>query len=76
MAVSTTTFEERLARINNGQTVDRAATVGRRSTASRPFRARMLTFPFLVGVGILTGGTAYAFAAVQPEMSWVMALAG
>ena len=75
MAVSTTTFEERLARINKGQTVDRAATVGRAKT-SRPFRARMLTFPFMVGVGILTGGTAYAFAAVQPEMSWVIALAG
>ncbi|KIN60629.1 hypothetical protein Z945_1604 [Sulfitobacter noctilucae] len=75
MAVSTTTFEERLSRINNGQTVDAAAKVGRTKNR-RSFRARMLTFPCLVGVGILTGGAAYAFASVQPEMQWVMALAG
>lgn len=75
MAISHTTFDQRLARINKGQTTDVAAKVGR-SKSRRPMRARCLTFPFLVGVGILTGGTAYAFAAVQPEMQWVMALAG
>lgn len=75
MAVSTTTFEERLARINGGQTVDVAAKVGRTAT-HRPFRARMLTFPFMVGVGILTGGAAYALAYTPTEITWVLALAG
>ncbi|MEM7520223.1 MAG: hypothetical protein AAF307_04220 [Pseudomonadota bacterium] len=76
MAVSTTTFEQRLARINKGQTVDVAAQVGRSSAAKARVKARIMTFPFLVGVGILTGGTAYAWASVQPEMQWVVALAG
>jgi hypothetical protein len=75
MAVSSTSFEERLARINKGQTVDKAAILGSSKTR-RPFRARCLTFPFMVGVGILTGGTAYAFAISPAEMQWVMALAG
>ncbi|KHA51770.1 hypothetical protein [Sulfitobacter geojensis] len=75
MAISSTTFEERLARINNGQTVDQAAILGTSKTR-RSFRARCLTFPFMVGVGILTGGTAYAFATSPADMQWVMALAG
>lgn len=75
MAISTTTFEERLARINSGQTVDMAAKVGRSKTR-RPLRTRCLTFPFMVGVGILAGGAAYAFAATQQDMQWVIALAG
>lgn len=75
MAVSNTTFEQRLSRINNGQTDDVAAKVGRKKNR-RPMRARCLTFPFFVGLGILTGGTAYAFAATQSEFQWVMAFAG
>ncbi len=75
MAISSTTFEERLARINNGQTVDTASMVGRAKTR-RSFRARCLTFPFMVGVGILTAGTAYAFTVSPVEIEWVFALAG
>lgn len=76
MAVSTTTFEERLSRINKGQTVDVSAQVGGRKKKSRSIKARCLTFPFLIGVSILAGGAAYAFVTVQPEMDWVIALAG
>ncbi|NNK15456.1 MAG: hypothetical protein HKP51_00975 [Sulfitobacter sp.] len=82
MAISKATFEERLARINNGQSVDQAAIVGR-PKKRRSIRARCFTFPFMVGVGILTGGTAYAWVATQPdlnlalsELQWVLALAG
>ncbi|MFK7835443.1 MAG: hypothetical protein AB8B60_04425 [Sulfitobacter sp.] len=77
MAISSTSFDQRIARINKGETQDNAAKVGRgRSKQGRSIRARCFTFPFFVGVGILTGGTAYAFAATQPEMQWVLALAG
>ncbi len=75
MAISQTSFDQRLSRINSGQTTDVAAEVGQ-NKSRRSIRARCLTFPFMLGVGILTGGTAYAFAAAQPEMQWVMALAG
>lgn len=75
MAISTTTFEQRLARINAGQTVDVSAQVGH-NKKRRQMRTRMFTFPFFVGIGILTGGTAYAFASTQPEMQWVIALVG
>ncbi len=78
MAISQTTFEQRVTRINKGQTVDMSAKVGgkKRKKNHRPLRARCFTFPFFVGVGILTGGAAYAFAATQPEVQWVLALAG
>jgi len=75
MAISSTTFEERLARINNGQTVDQASILAN-PTTPRYFPPRRLTFPFMVGVGILTGGTANAFATSPADMQWVMALAG
>ncbi|MGC1503535.1 MAG: hypothetical protein WA782_05280 [Sulfitobacter sp.] len=75
MAVSSTSFEERLARINNGKTANNTS-IGGHSRSRRTFRARCLTFPFIVGVGILTAGTAYAFAASPAEINWVMALAG
>ena len=75
MAISQTTFEERLSRINNGQTVDSAAKIGQKKKR-RPMRSRCYTFPFFVGVGILTGGAAYAFATTQQEVQWVLALAG
>ncbi len=75
MAVSQTSFEQRLARINKGQTVDAAAKVGR-GNVKRSLKARCLTFPFMLGVGILTGGSAYAWVATKPEVQWVLALAG
>lgn len=75
MAISTTTFEERLARINSGATVDVAAKVGQVIAPKRSLRARLLTFPCLVGLSILTGGTAYAWAATtQTDVTWIMAL--
>ncbi|MEP5732356.1 MAG: hypothetical protein ABJL67_23655 [Sulfitobacter sp.] len=75
MAISQTTFEQRISRINKGQTED-SASKGVRAKKGRSFKARCFTFPFLVGVGILTGGAAYAWAATTPEMQWVLALAG
>ena len=91
MPISHTTFEERLARIAKGETEDVAAKVGKPKRKRRSFRARLFTFPCLVGIGILTGGTAYAWVAtdqgmpdvmvgvqgmVITNMQWVMALAG
>jgi hypothetical protein len=75
LAVSTTSFDQRLARINNGQTVDNGA-IGGRVKTRRTFRARCLTFPFFTGVGILAAGTAYAFTVSPDELKWVMALTG
>lgn len=91
MAISTTTFDERLKRINSGQTVDQAAIVGR-SKKRKSLRGRCFTFPFMLGVGILTGLPAYAWASTTqsdvsavltslqyrlPDMQqWVVALAG
>ncbi|MCX7560808.1 hypothetical protein OS190_14620 [Sulfitobacter sp. F26204] len=75
MAISQTTFEERLARINNAQTGGVAAKISGKKQR-RPLRARCLTFPFFVGLGILTGGAAYAFVSSQQEIQWVIALAG
>ena len=75
MAISQTTFDQRLSRINKGLTEDSAAKIGYQKKR-RPMRARCLTFPFFVGFGILTGGAAYAFASNQSDMQWVMAFAG
>ncbi len=91
MAISKTTFEERLQRINNGEAIDQAAIVGR-PKKRRSLRGRCFTFPFMVGVGILTGLPAYAWATTTqsdvgavltglqhrlPDMQqWVVALAG
>lgn len=71
MAISQTSFDQRIKRINSGQTDTMIARSNRRT-----LRARLLTVPALTGIFILTGGTAYAFAATQPEMQWVMAFAG
>ena len=90
MAVSKTTFDERLARINKGETVDRAAIVGKKAK-SRSLRSRLMTIPCLTGIGILTGLPAYAWASTKPDVvaalgdlpaslpamqQWVVALAG
>lgn len=75
MAVSTTTFQERLARIESGTAPNTIAAAGKaKRRAARPKR-NPFTFPFFVGLGILTGGTAYAWVATVPEYQWVMALA-
>lgn len=77
MAISQTTFEQRVNRINKGKTVDAAAKVGLNAKGRRTLRTRCFTFPFFVGVGILTGGAAYAFASTgTTELQWVVALAG
>lgn len=74
MAISTTTFEQRIQRIADGQAVDNSQkALKNRAKASRKPK---LTFPFLVGLGILTGGAAYAFAATGTEYQWIMSLAG
>jgi hypothetical protein len=73
MAVSQTSFEDRLSRINktqNGSVFGVAKKSGGRSKSAK------FTFPFFVGVGILTGGSAYAWAAQIPEYQWVIAFAG
>ncbi len=75
MAISQTTFDQRLTRILKGETVDVAAKVGK--TKKRiPLRVRCTTVPFLTGVGILTGGTGYAWVETRPsDVEWVLALA-
>lgn len=75
MAISQTTFDQRLTRILSGQTVDAAAKVGR-SKKRRSLKARCLTMPFITGVSILTGGTGYAWVETRPrDVEWVLALA-
>jgi len=73
MAVSQTSFDERISRINqsqNGSAFGKSKKSGDRSKSAK------FTFPFFVGVGILTGGSAYAWAAQVPEYQWVVAFAG
>ena len=80
MAVSHTSFEERLQRISKAPN----ATAFRGPTESelkkaviRPkSQSAKFTVPFFVGVGILTGGTAYAWAATSTEYQWVLAFGG
>lgn len=67
MAISTTTFEERISRIETRHE-ERWGKPKRR-------RGSRITFPFFVGAGILMGGTAYAFAATATELQWLAALA-
>lgn len=75
MAVSHTSFDERIARINKAQNGS-ALGVSKKSRGRGGAKSSIFTFPFLVGVGILTGGTAYAWAATKPEYQWVLAFAG
>ena len=74
MAISSTTFEQRIQRIAEGQAIDRAATATNKS--ARAYRKPKLTFPLLLGLGILMGGAAYAFSATGTEYQWIIALAG
>ncbi len=67
MPISQTTFEQRVRRINKGLTDD-AKAKRRRSRPRRSVRERCLTFPFLVGISILVGGTGYAYVDTQPEV--------
>tara|TARA_R110002072_G_scaffold22400_25_gene78567 strand:+ start:8424 stop:8666 length:243 start_codon:yes stop_codon:yes gene_type:complete len=80
MAVSQTSFDERISRINKAQNGS-AFGMAKKSRGKKPqHRARSksakFTFPFFVGVGILTGGAAYAWAATTPKYQWVLAYAG
>ncbi len=68
MPISQTSFEQRVNRINRGQTPD-AKAKNKRSKKRRSLRQRCLTVPFLVGVGILLGGTGYAYVETQPGIS-------
>mgnify|MGYP003624437848 CR=1 FL=1 len=74
MAISSTTFEQRIQRIADGQAIDRAATASKKP--AKASRKPKLTFPFLLGLGILMGGAAYAFAATGTEYQWIISLAG
>ncbi|MEW9921978.1 hypothetical protein AB2B41_20420 [Marimonas sp. MJW-29] len=82
MAISSTTFEQRIARINKVEAAE-SEVHQTRSKQRRSLAARCLTFPFIVGVSILSGGAAYAWAATQDEipvalmdLQWVLSLAG
>jgi hypothetical protein len=75
MAVSQTSFDNRLSRISAGQITSIPTKLGF-TKKRRPLRARCMNVPFFVGVGILMGGTGYIFAATRPEMPWLMAFAG
>ena len=67
MAISTTTFEQRIGRIDKVQ--PETATKGKRRGARRSVLARLCTVPSLTGIGILAGGTAYAWNATQAELT-------
>ncbi|NNE51925.1 MAG: hypothetical protein HKN30_05930 [Sulfitobacter sp.] len=67
MAISTTSFEERVTRIE-ARHEERFGQPKRR-------RGSRITFPFFAGIGIVMGGTAYAFAATTNEIQWILAIA-
>lgn len=72
MAISQTTFDQRLSRIKSGNTVTaKAGGAGRKS--KRTLRERCLNFPCFVAFGILGGGPSYAVVSTQPSMYWVIA---
>jgi hypothetical protein len=67
MAISKTTFSERV------QTIE--ADFDKRCPAKRSRsrgRGSRLTFPLIVGVSILVGGTAYAYAATTDNLQWLL----
>jgi hypothetical protein len=68
MAISTTTFDQRLARI----AAQEARRPGRRGLFRRARGGSRITFPLLVGLAILLGGTAYAYAATHAELRWIL----
>lgn len=74
MAVSTTTFEERVQRIAAGQTAGAAALAGKKTR--RKSRKSKGSLPVLVGLGVLTAGAAYAYAATGGNYHWILSLAG
>ncbi|MBM1631603.1 hypothetical protein JQV27_02045 [Sulfitobacter mediterraneus] len=75
MAISTTTFAERIGRIEKHQsgrlTVETCSSP--QLSAGKTRRTRF-TFPFFFGVGILTGGSAYAWVVTRADPQWVMVL--
>lgn len=72
MAISQTTFDQRVSRIKTGKTVTAKTGVARRKK-KRTMRERCLNFPCFVAFGILAGGPSYAFVSTQPSMYWVIA---
>lgn len=62
MPVSSQSFAERRSRIVTRE-AKRMSLLGKRKRR-RPLRERMLTLPFMVGVGILAGGPAYALVSM------------
>lgn len=80
MAVSQTSFEQRLKRINRAPNATAlcgpTASELKKAVARPKSKNAKFTFPFFVGVGILTGGTAYAWAATSTEYQWVLAFGG
>lgn len=72
MPISNTTFDQRLARINSGQTVDVASLVGKKKKR-RSFRDKCMNVPFFTGAGILVGLPGYAYATTSSDIRWVLA---
>ena len=75
MPVSKTSFAERRSRIEAREAIQSHAMMGKRKRR-RSLRERMLTLPCLVGLGILTGGPAYAWVATSNELHWIRQLLG
>lgn len=71
MAISQTTFDQRVSLIRSGKTVT-AKTGNVRRKTKRSLRERCLNFPCFVAFGILAGGPSYAFVSTQPSMYWVI----
>jgi hypothetical protein len=71
MAISSTTFTQRIDRISKHQNGRQAVESfsSPRNQGTSPRRARLNT-PFYVGVGILTCGTAYAWLATRGAPQW------
>lgn len=75
MAVSSTTFAERLARIEAGNTIHAVSIADHTKASRKPaYRARS-TFGIIAGVAILTVGAGYVWFMAQGEIQWSLALA-
>ncbi|MDG1168414.1 MAG: hypothetical protein P8N14_04405 [Sulfitobacter sp.] len=75
MPITKKTFEQRLSEIANFDGT-LPGTPARPKQRQRSLATLVLTFPFVLGVGILLGGTAYAWAAASSDLTWVLAFAG
>lgn len=74
MAVSTTTFEQRIQRIAQADAVNQAARPAKKR-ARKPRKSNVI-LPALFSLGVLTGGgAAYAFVVTGPDYQWLLSLA-